>query len=325
MVCLCWVWSGPLLAGDSSGGSVSSRHTVFGPVARQLGAAGTYFTNTDNERNALDDVADDDMGGANPPCVFDVDSYHPIEFDIDMTGALPTSSVLLLIEAYDIDETAGEIDFVYLNGNLQGALTGVDNGWTTTIFSVPLAHVVSGRNLVQIIVDEQPPGTNGAWCVNVGSGQLVIDGGGAAEATCWSIWTDQAVYAFGDTVSVSVEVDTTATSQAVEVEANLLDPSAVIAAGAAQTAIIIGAADDAFTFPLVLPGAGASGTYTAEAIVFDDSSGVFQDTCSTTFVVDVTAEVEIPTLGTAGLVAMGLLLALAGVAVRRRGRRTSAG
>ena len=74
--------------------------------ASVLQAGDTYFTDDDNENNGGLNFSDNDMDVS----VNNTDGIHPIDFDIDVTGALPSSSATLIIEAFDIDEEAGEND-----------------------------------------------------------------------------------------------------------------------------------------------------------------------------------------------------------------------
>ena len=195
-------------AADQRGKVVPPRPGGFhGPLQVLSPNGDTYLVTQDNEDNGGTGSPDGDMGGANPPCVFDTDGVHPIEFNINVSGALPTTSAQLFIEAFDVDEQGGpppEIDQAWFNGNYLGDLTGDDNTWSNTVFNVPLAMVQAGDNLVTIVVDEDPPGTNGSWCVSVASGQLLIDGGAPTTASCRSIMTDLPAYDFGDPVTVTL-------------------------------------------------------------------------------------------------------------------------
>lgn len=99
--------------------------------ASQLAVAGgTYYTDTDNENNAGTGVADNDMDVT----VSRGAGIHPIEFNIDVNGPLPTTSAFLTIRANDVDEEQGEIDDVYFNGQFIGYLGGANNVQSTTAF-----------------------------------------------------------------------------------------------------------------------------------------------------------------------------------------------
>src|SRR5690242_8241917 len=105
-------------------------------------AQATYYQDTDNENNAHTHVADNDMENT----VGNTDLKHPIEFNIGVT-TLPSSSAVLTMRAFDVDEEQGEQDDVYVNGHLVGKLTGANNVWSATSFNVNPAWLVQGANL----------------------------------------------------------------------------------------------------------------------------------------------------------------------------------
>ena len=259
-------------------------HSIVGAQvlnATVAGAGTTYLVDVDNEDNAGSGVADGDMGGVTPPVIWDTDPLHPIEFNIDVSGSLPTTSAELIIEAYDVDETAGQHDQVLFNGTPLGLLTGANLEWSNSVFSVPVGLVLAGNNLVTIVVDENPPGENGNWWIQVGSGQLLVDGGAAGTASCRSITSDQAHYDYGDTVTITTEVDTTLGSQNIRVESNILDNIGVNVGGSSSIATITGAANDAVQVAVPLPTGGGGGQHTLESLIFDNDSGIFQTRCTT--------------------------------------------
>lgn len=283
------------------------------PLATALATSGaTYLTDTDNENNAGTGVADGDMGAASPGCLFKSSSIHPIEFNIFVTGPLPTTSAVLLVETWDVDFSDGELDEVFLNGVSLGYATGANNQWSNTTFTLPLGLVVAGKNTVQMMVDQ---GTSGSWCTWIARGQLIIDGGAPATASCRTITTNKSNYQWGEQVTVTVEADTTLPTQSVRIEVNLKNSQGVIVAGANRTVTITGTNNDPESFNLGLPASGNIETYTAEALIFDASTGAFQTTCSVNFQVGREA---IPTLGFVGLAALALLLAAAAAFALRR-------
>ncbi len=283
------------------------------PLATALATSGaTYLTDTDNENNAGTGVADGDMGAASTGCLFKSSSIHPIEFNIFVTGPLPTTSAVLLVETWDVDFSDGELDEVFFNNVSLGYATGANNQWSNTTFTLPLGLVVAGKNTVRMMVDQ---GTSGSWCTWIARGQLIIDGGAAATASCRTITTDKANYQWGEQVTVTVEADTTLPTQSVRIEANIKNSSNVIVAGSSRTVTITGTNNDPESFVLSLPASGGIETYTAEAIIFDAQTGAFQTTCSVNFQVGREA---IPALGYAGLAALALLLAAAAAFVLRR-------
>jgi len=153
------------IADDSNQGPPPHWPTVEGPLALLSPDGDTYLVDLDNEDNAGSGSPDHDMGSLqSPTCIYNDDVKHPIEFNIDVTGALPTTSAALLLEAWDVDLSSGEVDEVYFNGTLIGTLTGASNQFSTTVLTVPLASVVSGENFVQVQVDVN---NIHDWCVGL--------------------------------------------------------------------------------------------------------------------------------------------------------------
>jgi len=148
-----------------------------GPRPQSPSSPGLVFsTAADNEDNARTGAPDGDMGGATPPCVYDADAIHPIEFNIFVTGVSGSPAATLEIDAYDVD-LPGEVDVVKLNGTTLGDLTGGDDVYSTTSFNIPAGLLVTtgaGKNTVEIIVDENPPGTNKIWCVEIYEGRIIV-------------------------------------------------------------------------------------------------------------------------------------------------------
>src|SRR5688500_6540862 len=135
-------------------------------------AQATWYTNTDNENNAHTHVADNDMEAT----VGNTSPLHPIEFNVNF-AMLPQSSANITLRAYDVDEEQGETDDVYVNGHYLGRLTGANNVWSVTAFSIDPAWLVQGDNLVEVQVDTSGDATQ--WVVGIDWGQMLIDGGGA--------------------------------------------------------------------------------------------------------------------------------------------------
>ncbi|MCJ8305175.1 Ig-like domain-containing protein, partial [Shewanella sp.] len=101
-----------------------------------------------------------------------------ISFDIDVSGDLPTTQATLTIYARDIDEEAGELDEVFFNGHRLGYLSGENDKWSTTVFSLPQHYVQQGNNSVIV----EPDINKAGWLVEVDWGQLLIDGGSREHA-----------------------------------------------------------------------------------------------------------------------------------------------
>ncbi|MCU0305976.1 MAG: hypothetical protein MUC56_18125 [Thermoanaerobaculales bacterium] len=248
------------------------------------GNCGTYVVTSDNDNNAYSGSPDGDWGY----CLYNDDPKHPIEFHFDVSESSISSAQLLLL-CHDVDQntTPGnpEIDKVYVNGSYLGNLTGANDEDSTTIFTVPSASVGPGRNRVRIDVNTNPGSQPDDWCVEIKQAQLVINGGCNGQASCRSVSTDRTSYAPGETVAVTYEVDTSAASQQVRVESNLLDPGGVIVAGAERNYTTNGSSNDPKTVNLALPSGAAAGTYTAQVLVFDGPSGRLESSCEDSFTV----------------------------------------
>lgn len=239
------------------------------------GSAGaTYFVDIDNEDNAGSGNPDGDMGGANPLVIFDDNPVHPIEFNINVFGPLPLSSAELVIEAFDVDETGGQVDQVLFNETPVGFLTGANEEWSTTLLSIPIGLVQPGNNKVTIIVDENPPGQNAFWWVQIGSGQLLVDGGTLPTASVRSLSTNKPIYSYREMVVITTEVDTSLVDQNIRVESNVLTADLTNIAGTSTTTTIIGDTNDAVQVTVALPEIGDGGPHSVESLVFDEDTGL---------------------------------------------------
>jgi hypothetical protein len=231
-----------------------------------LMAGGVYYTDTDNEDNAGSGVADNDMDVS----VGRGDANHPIEFNIDVSGDLPTTSAVLTVRANDVDEEQGEIDNIYFNGTLLEKLTGTNNTWSTTAFTLDPALVVSGNNQVQVDVDVE----DGGWIVTVDWAQLLIDGGAAADGDTGNISITNVTIA-GGTVTIDTQVEVQAiTGGNYTLELNLIDPDGnaldVLSDSFSATAGETLLRDNSTSYSL----SGVSGVYEIQAqLFFEDGSG----------------------------------------------------
>ena len=194
---------------------------------KQSAVNGELFTTTDNQDNAGSGNPDNDMD----VYLFRGDPGTPIEFDILYSGGGTPTTVQLMLYAWDVDETDGEVDYVYFNGTRLGKMTGANNEWSTTAFNVNPALLQVGQNRVQVTIDEQLD----HWAINVDWAQLVIDHSPGGDASIRYAVTDKDAYMPGNTVVATVEVDTTAPTQDVKVETNLIDPLDVNVAGTSHT------------------------------------------------------------------------------------------
>ena len=236
-------------------------------------ATGTYYTNSDNEDNANSGSPDNDLGIT----ISDLDANHPIEFDIDMTGDLPTTSAQLVIHASDIDEEDGESVSVSFNGTNLGELVGIDGESTTNIFDIDtgVSPVQNGiDNLIQLtITNPDATATNIAW------GQLVIDGGAINEAEARDI-SVSAVSSVGGTLTLDIDTEVfTPATGAHRIELNLIAPNGDMHDTAFGT--FAGSASESQTLSQSLSYqlSEASGDFIIEAHIFYQDSGfnLYQD------------------------------------------------
>lgn len=248
------------------------------------GSCGTYVLTADNDDNRWSGSPDGDWGY----CLYNDDAKHPIEFRFDLSQAASSSAQLLLL-CNDVDRSTDpsnpEIDKVYVNGTYVGALTGANEEDSTTLLTVPVSALTAGSNRVRIDVNQNPGSSPDDWCVEVKQAQLVVDGGCQGSASCRSVTTDHTSYAPGATVAVTYEVDTSRTSQQVRVESNLVSPGGVILAGADRVFTVAGTANEPQTVQLTLPTDAPSGTYTAQVLVFDATTGGLESSCQRAFTV----------------------------------------
>lgn len=116
---------------------------VFG--ASSVANAATYAQIKDNENNAHTGVPDGDLL-AN---LKDDSALAPIEFNIDMSGALPRFCAALYIRAFDVDPS--DVTELFLNGESLGPLTiGPNSEWVSTTVQVRRNLIRQGKNLVEI-------------------------------------------------------------------------------------------------------------------------------------------------------------------------------
>ena len=261
-----------------------------------LGASGqcpggpnsALFTTQDNQDNAGSGVGDCDMD----VYLFNDSPIQPIEFTINIPDASGVSAVDLLLLNWDIDESSGEVDEVYFNGNFAGTLTGADNTWSTTALALDPAWIATGdNNLVRVDIDVNNPSPN--WAVTLDWGQLVLDNQGGGTAFIRTVDLDQPTYAPGGTVHVDIEVDTTLSTQKVRTEINLRDPDGVILDGVVINHTVASGDDDPIDANLTIPVGALPGIYDIQVLVYDYYSVIFQDSLLTSFDVVTTPETEI--------------------------------
>ena len=99
------------------------------------------------------------------------------KFVINVTGNLPEISATLSINAYDVDEERGEHVKLYVNKNYAGRLSGTNDSWNTTVFTLDKSWIRKGANEIEFeITDASKKGTI-KWSGKIGWGQILIDGG----------------------------------------------------------------------------------------------------------------------------------------------------
>ena len=227
--------------------------------------------------------SDGDLGS----CIFNTSGNHPIEFNIFIDEALPQSSAYLSLFVEDVD-WPDEVNEVFLNGNSLGYITGEDELNYSTMFIIPdISWLRWGNNLIQIDVDQLNVGN---WCARVNSGQIVTDYQGAqADASVRSLDSDTAVYSYSDLVTIDAEVDTIVASQTTRLELILRDPNGTIidfdTNTAAHSWVITGSDDEPYQWQFNLPASGVDGFWAVTLTVYDEVSGLFQDTVTVTFAV----------------------------------------
>lgn len=121
-------------------------------------------------------------------------SNYPFVVRFDLSeDFMPAQSCQLGVNSYDCDEDGNswhtmEYDMVFVNGSFVGVLTGSNDKWKTSYFSVPLEALVPGENTIIIYVGHKEK-SNGAivrdtddWLLTVQRLSLQMDGGVSAEA-----------------------------------------------------------------------------------------------------------------------------------------------
>ena len=98
---------------------------------------GTVIQTTDNENNAGTGTPDGDLDDY----LYGDEWNVPIEFNVYITDPVVTTAQLSLL-AFDVDWSGSgwggdpERDAVYVNGNFVGYLSGTNDNWSTTTFTV---------------------------------------------------------------------------------------------------------------------------------------------------------------------------------------------
>jgi len=137
-----------VLAGVATARTLA-RPEITDPPEPPKAVEGLYVTTEDNENNAGTGVADDDMGYTQPDWVCTGDERAPVEFNIVVSEEICSDGVLTL---QGFHWEGGE---VYLNGDSLGASPDLwEAEWSAATFDVPMASLVRGDNLVEIVHEE---------------------------------------------------------------------------------------------------------------------------------------------------------------------------
>jgi large repetitive protein len=242
-------------------------------------AGDTVFTNTDNQNNAGTGVPDGDMDRL----VGNTDPDHPIEFTINVT-TLPTTSAVLTLRAFDVDEEQGEVDEVYLNGVLLGPLTGANGVFNATAFNINPNLVVAGTNTVTVMVDTSGDVTQ--WVTNVEWAQLLIDGGSNADGNTGAVRiTGYSVAAGTVTINTQSTVHST-TGGDYRLEVSIVAPNGQTSSVLSQDFTATAGQDLTINLSPTYALNGVTGTYTVQAQLFFIVGGfpLQQDIDTTQFV-----------------------------------------
>jgi len=189
------------------------------------------------------------------------------------------SSATLALRVEDVDEEDGELDTVYLNGQYLGTLTGTNGQWSTTTFNITSQILYDADNTIQICIDPDGGEAN-TWVATIDWGQILVDGGSAEDAEITS------VSASGDWNAIQVQTQISATnSDPYRLEINLLDSGGDNKDIAVDPFPMTGGTTTTRYNTLSLPNEPTgSETFTIEALLFNDATGVQQNVKTTTWV-----------------------------------------
>ena len=198
-------------------------------------------------------------------------------FVITVDQASGTSATLTL-RVHDVDEEAGELDKVYLNGTYLGYLSGTNNMWSTTSFDVSGVVIYGGDNTVQVCIDPDG-GEASTWVAEIDWGQILVDGGSAEDAEILSLSASGEWNAIS--VSTTVQASNTDTFR---LELNLLDSTSNNKDIAVDTFAMTSGSSTTRVNTVSLPSEPTgTETFTIEANLFNDTTGVQQNVKTTTW------------------------------------------
>jgi hypothetical protein len=173
-----------------------------------------------------------------------------------------------------------EFNEVYLNGHKLEETIGESNLINSTTFVIPdVSWVQLGNNLVQIQVDVHLEG----YGPIVYNGQIVTDfaGGSIGDASIRSLDVNPTTVGYNETLTVTMEVDTSLISQDVRLELVLRDADGTAIAfdtsSEAREWTVNGSEDEPHEWVVTLPASGTDRIWTLTAAVYDINSDEFSD------------------------------------------------
>lgn len=256
----------------------------------------SYVVIEDNENNALTGQPDGDFGtdirvgfdGAtdvsDPNNEIDLGPIQPIEFNIFTDVPATIGSAVLFLSIFDID-LPRERNLLTFNGIELGILEGGNDLTFKSVFRLNPALINLGKNLVQIDINiDQDPAR---WEAEIEKAELLInyvigDPGPGATAFLDQAMTNQTAYEPGETIQFTADIDTSLSTQDIEVQAILRDPSGRAVSFdtrpiGQREITITGLSDgDVFTWSPVLPNNATTGIWSIDISVFDEVTDTFQ-------------------------------------------------
>ena len=198
-------------------------------------------------------------------------------FDIVVSQGSGTSATLSL-RVNDVDEEAGELDEVYLNGVYLGYLSGTDGTWSTTSFNITNQIIYGSSNTIRVCIDPAG-GESTDWKAELDWGQILVDGGSAEDADITS------VSASGPWNAIQVQTNISATNtDTYRLEINLLDSTNNNKDIATDTFPLSGGSSTSRSNTVALPSEpSGSETFTVEALLFNNTTGIQQSVKTTTW------------------------------------------
>ncbi len=230
------------------------------------------FTTIDNENNLNEGIADGDMDYY----LYNTSSIHPIEFNIFIQSENLINPQLVLY-GWDVDETQGEVNHIYVNDNFIGMMTGANNQWSTTILNIAPGFLNTGennKNTIKILVDVN---NVGEWATEIDWAQIIGDSSYTSNAYIRYVELSDTAFLPGETINITSEIDTYLDTMEVRIETNLLDPSMINIDGISTITEIYGNEDDEIIEELSLPNNSIPGTYYVQVVVYDNQSNALND------------------------------------------------